>query len=530
MATSLKSDLLDCLSGSNVIVEGDERWPDAIKRWTGYQAKIPAAVVRVLNEEDVISAVSYAVKNQRPFVVRGGGHSNGFSTVDSPGIVIDLSGMKNVTVDVEKQVVVAQGGATMGDGVKGAGAVGMAVATGTCNEVGLVGATLGGGIGRFLGHLGYAADTVLSMRVVVVGNSGVARVVEASNEVNSDLLWGLRGSGHLFGVVVEATFRALPWSYDTWHSCLVFVPNNVRMVAEAVDKVHYRGGMQGRLVFCAPNKKPAVLLQLWYVGPPEEAASKFHPLLDLPSLKDHPLNFVGRRIPYLHLNDSSERICGYEGRKNLAAFGMNKMSAESCEVALKVYMDFLAQHPEAAQTHILTEFYSMDVAQELDTDGQRTSVPVELRQEVKYWVMPLAWYEDPALDKACADLNKDIQEAFLIQPDGKRLKRINNVSLDGSSSSHRSPNGSQGLPKGVFEWNIIVATTVQQPSPDVSKKSTRSWSHHEFNAVVLADNPAHVTPDHRSGPESEDIPPAMAMQAHPTDPEQAMISSHVASN
>lgn len=96
----------------------------------------------------------------------------------------------------------------------------------------------------------------------MVGNSGVARVVEASNEVNSDLLWGLRGSGHLFGVVVEATFRALPWSYDTWHSCLVFVPNNVRMVAEAVDKVHYRGGMQGRLVFCAPNKKVRGLAKL----------------------------------------------------------------------------------------------------------------------------------------------------------------------------------------------------------------------------------------------------------------------------
>jgi hypothetical protein len=58
--------------------------------------------------------------------------------VDSPGIVIDLSGMGNVTVDVEEQVVVAQGGATMGDGVKQAGEAGMAVATGTCNEVGLV--------------------------------------------------------------------------------------------------------------------------------------------------------------------------------------------------------------------------------------------------------------------------------------------------------------------------------------------------------------------------------------------------------
>lgn len=82
--------------------------------------------------------VSYAVQNQRPFVVRGGGHSNGFSTVDSPGIIIDLSRMRKVTVDVERQVVVAQGGATMGDGVKAASSVGMAVATGTCNEVGLV--------------------------------------------------------------------------------------------------------------------------------------------------------------------------------------------------------------------------------------------------------------------------------------------------------------------------------------------------------------------------------------------------------
>jgi hypothetical protein len=100
------------------------------------------------------------------------------------------------------------------------------------------------------------------MRVVVVGNSGVARVVEASHQVNSDLLWGLRGSGHIFGVVVEATIRALPWSYDTWHSCLVFAPNDVRVVAEAVDRVHYRGGMQGRLVFCAPNKQVSLLKKL----------------------------------------------------------------------------------------------------------------------------------------------------------------------------------------------------------------------------------------------------------------------------
>ncbi|KLO89323.1 Uncharacterized protein LW93_1382 [Fusarium fujikuroi] len=109
-------------------------------------------------------------------------------------------------------------------------------------------------------------------------------------------------------------------------------------------------------------------------------------------------------------------------------------------------------------------------------------------------------------------------------------QHVDNASLDGSSSSHRSPNGSQGLQEGLSEWNIIVATTVQQPSPDVSNNSTGSWSHHESNAGVPADNPGHVTPDDQAGPESEDNPPATGMQTHLTNPEQALISSHVASN
>jgi hypothetical protein len=92
-------------------------------------------------------------------------------------------------------------------------------------------------------------------------------------------------------------------------------------------------------------------------------------------------------------------------------------------------MDFITQHPEAAQTHILTEFYSMDVARELDQDGQETSIPSEFRREVKYWVMPLAWYDDPALDDACVGLNKAIREAFLTQPDGTRAMGVGYVNM-----------------------------------------------------------------------------------------------------
>jgi hypothetical protein len=109
-------------------------------------------------------------------------------------------------------------------------------------------------------------------------------------------------------------------------------------------------------------------------------------------------------------------------------------------------------------------------------------------------------------------------------------QHVDNASPDGSSSSHRSPNGSQGLPEGLSEWNIIVATTVQQPSPDVSNNSTGSWSHHESNAGVPVHNPGHVTLDHQACPEPEDNPPEMSMQTHLANPEQAVMSSHVASN
>jgi hypothetical protein len=89
----------------------------------------------------------------------------------------------------------------------------------------------------------------------------------------------------------------------------------------------------------------------------------------------------------------------------------------------------LWREKEPGSVWILTEFYSMDVARELDQDGQETSIPSEFRREVKYWVMPLAWYEDPALDNACAGLNQAIREAFLTQPDRTRATRVGYVNM-----------------------------------------------------------------------------------------------------
>ena len=66
----------------------------------------------------------------------------------------------------------------------------------------MVGATLGGGVGRYNGLHGMLADTLRSVRIVTASGD----CVTASATENSDLFWGLRGAGFNFGIVVSATY------------------------------------------------------------------------------------------------------------------------------------------------------------------------------------------------------------------------------------------------------------------------------------------------------------------------------------
>lgn len=65
---------------------------------------------------------------------------------------------------------------------------------------------LGGGMGRLMGKYGLMSDALLRAEVALWNGS----VVEASESVNPDLFWGLRGAGHNLAVVVEATFKTWP--------------------------------------------------------------------------------------------------------------------------------------------------------------------------------------------------------------------------------------------------------------------------------------------------------------------------------
>src|SRR6185369_15589800 len=114
MAKSAMGQLQERVTGQ-VIAAGDSGYDEARVVHNAMIDRRPLAVVRCTGVDDVRASVIYAREHNLDLAVRGGSHSvPGFGTVDD-GLVIDLSGMRAVTVDPANQTARAQGGATWGD-------------------------------------------------------------------------------------------------------------------------------------------------------------------------------------------------------------------------------------------------------------------------------------------------------------------------------------------------------------------------------------------------------------------------------
>jgi hypothetical protein len=66
----------------------------------------------------------------------------------------------------------------------------------------MVGATIGGGVGRYNGLHGMLLDALLSARIFTANG-----IVTASETENPDLFWGVRGAGMNYGIILSATYR-----------------------------------------------------------------------------------------------------------------------------------------------------------------------------------------------------------------------------------------------------------------------------------------------------------------------------------
>jgi FAD/FMN-containing dehydrogenase len=166
----------------------------------------PAVIARCVGAGDVALAFDFARAHELPLAVRGGGHNPAGHCVCDGGLVIDLSLMRRVEVTGEARIARADGGATWLDFDQTTQSFGLVTPGGIVGSTGVVGLSLGGGIGHLTAQHGLSCDNIIGAEVVTPDGT----VIHASADENADLLWGLRGGGGNFGVVMRLEFRLHP--------------------------------------------------------------------------------------------------------------------------------------------------------------------------------------------------------------------------------------------------------------------------------------------------------------------------------
>ena len=99
------------------------------------------------------------------------------------------------------------GGTLLGDLTKRMHDAGKrAMAHGTCPQVGIGGHATIGGLGPSSRLWGAALDHILEVEVVLADS----RIVRASETINADIFWAIKGAGASFGIVTEFVLRTEP--------------------------------------------------------------------------------------------------------------------------------------------------------------------------------------------------------------------------------------------------------------------------------------------------------------------------------
>ena len=192
----------------SVTSPGDSDYDETRALFNAMIDKRPALIVPAADRDDVVTGVNFGREQGLDIAIRCGGHNGpGLGSVDD-GLVIELSGLKTITVDPDSRTATIGGGCLLGDVDAATHEHGLATPAGIISTTGAGGLMLGGGIGHLTRKAGLSIDNILGAEVVLADGS----VVTADENTDSDLYWAIRGGGGNFGVVTQLKMRLHPIS------------------------------------------------------------------------------------------------------------------------------------------------------------------------------------------------------------------------------------------------------------------------------------------------------------------------------
>ncbi len=336
-----------------LIGPGDPRYDAARTVFNVTVDRRPALIARCASPDDVVQSVNFARQEDLLVAIRGTGHNvAGFAVCDD-GLVIDLSGMKGITIDAPARTVRVEAGCTWGEVNDALQPHGLAATGGFVSVTGVSGLTLGGGLGWLVRKHGLALDNLLSAEVVLADG----RFVTASTRENKDLFWAIRGGGGNFGVVTSFEFKVHPVATVLAGIVLhpaAAAPGAMRRWRD-LEATAPEESTQGALLFHFPDDpsapaplRGAAILGMGgvYAGAVKEGEKVLKPLREY----GPPLADMFQPMPY----NAAQRMADFLWPAGLHSYWKSSYLTALSDAAIDVVVDFFARVP-SRQTVIVLE-------------------------------------------------------------------------------------------------------------------------------------------------------------------------------
>jgi hypothetical protein len=271
-----KSEDLKAQVRGQVLCPLDADYSAARRIFNGMIDLRPAMILRAAGAADVIAGIRFAREHDLSISVRSGGHGIAGKALCDGGLTLDLTRMKGIRVDPERQTARAEAGLTLGDFDRETQAFGLATTLGVASTTGIAGLTLGGGLGWLMGKYGLACDNLISADLATADG----RLVQANADENEDLFWGIRGGSGNFGVVTSLEFRLHEVGPTIFGGAVLYPLAKAKefllffrdYAAEIPDELSMQGGM------FAFQGTPVIGMAACYCGPLNQGEQILKPL------------------------------------------------------------------------------------------------------------------------------------------------------------------------------------------------------------------------------------------------------------
>lgn len=325
-------------------------YDDARQSWNRAINKYPSIIIFCHTKEDISNAISWCKINSLEFRIRSGRHHyEGYSTGDGI-VVIDVSNMKNIDVDINKNLVKIQGGVRNREIYETMGNMGYPFPGGGCPTVGVSGLVLGGGWGYSNRLLGLAADCLTELELVDYKGD----TITASEQINEDLFWACRGAGGgNFGVITSMTFKIPP-------KCNMVTLIDIDYMNIKPDEfvkiinlwMNFFNDLDRRInlkmsIYNSKTKGKGIRMIGLFYGDKEEASKILEPFKNVCSAKIFDLDYITVLEANRRIQDSHPP---YEKYKSSGRFVYNDFS----EIVIKEIIDLVSEREEGSTYTAIT--------------------------------------------------------------------------------------------------------------------------------------------------------------------------------